>query len=450
MLKATKLKKGLNIKLNGEAKLEMLPSNSSSLFAIRPTDFRSLIPKLSVKVDEYVKAGEPLFFDKANPEILFTSPVSGKIEAINRGERRKILEVVVKKDDGDIDYKDFGTENLSTLKREDIISKMLNSGVWPMLKQRPYGIIANPNDVPKAIFISGFDTAPLAASLDFITQDFAKELQEGINCLNKLCNDNLILSLKAGEKSKTLNGLTNVKKHHFSGKHPAGNVGVQIHHINPINKGDKVWTVNIQDLIIIGRLFLTGKYDARKIIALAGSEVKNPGYYNVISGEEIKSIVDGKISNTNNRIISGNVLTGTKEELNGFLGFYSNQITVIPEGNHYEFLGWAMPGFNKFSASKLFASFLFPNKKYSLDTNYNGERRAFVINGQYEKVVPMDIYPVYLLKAILAKDITQMEQLGIYEVIPEDFALCEFVCTSKIQVQQIMEDGIDIMLKEVG
>lgn len=451
MSKVVKLNKGLDIKLNGEAEKVVKSGGKCMFYAVKPTDFFTLIPRLAVKVGDVVKAGDVLFSDKANPEIKFTSPVSGTVEAINRGERRKLLEVVVKADE-QICYADFGKADVNRLNREEIIAQLLNSGVWPVIVQRPYGIIANPTIQPKAIFVSAFDSSPLAPDYEFVLQEEEKNLQTGFDCLKKLCNANVHLGLKAGSgKDSVFSRLHNVEITYFDGPHPAGNTGVQINHLLPINKGEHVWTVNIQDVAIIGRLFNEGHYDVRKVIALTGSEVSDPAYYSIIHGAQISCLVEGKLKNrTRQRIISGNVLTGTQVNESGFLGYFANQITVIPEGDEYEFLGWAAPGFNKFSASKLFLSFLFPNKHYTLNANLHGERRAFVVSGQYEKVLPMDILPVYLLKAILSEDIDKMEQLGIYEVLPEDLALCEFVCTSKTSVQQILRSGLELMMKETN
>jgi len=451
MSKVIKLKKGLDIQLNGEAEKVVQPGGEITRCALKPTDFRALTPKLTVKVGDKVRAGDVLFIDKTHPEIKFTTPVSGIVEAINRGERRKLLEVVVQAD-AQIQYKDFGKSEVSKLNRDEVINRLLDSGMWALIRQRPYDIIANPQVTPKAIFVSAFDSAPLAPDYDFILKNQEKDLQTGFDCLKKLCNKNANLNLRANTPlTSVFTKLQNVDINYFEGPHPCGNAGIQIHHLNPINKGEHVWVVNIQDVAILGRLFNEGRVDARKTIVLSGSEVSKPQYYQTILGASIAELTKGKLKNTaEQRIISGNVLTGTKVEADGYLGYYDNQITVIPEGNHYEFLGWATPGFNKFSASKLFPSFLCPKKHYTLDTNYHGERRAFVVTGQYEKVFPMDIYPVYLLKAVLAQDIDRMEQLGIYEVVPEDMALCEFVCTSKTPVQKILSEGIELMMKETN
>jgi Na+-transporting NADH:ubiquinone oxidoreductase subunit A len=450
MSKVIKIKRGLDIKLKGKAEKIFEKTDMRDTFALKPTDFSGLTPKLTVKVDDKVKAGSPLFFDKNNQKVLYTSPVSGKVSAINRGERRRIMEVVVEPDDKQ-EYEQFMKSDPTTLSREEIIDNLLKSGIWPAIRQRPYGVVANPEDEPKSIFISAFDSAPLGPDYDFIMQDQEIEFQIGINALKKLTKGKIHLGINDEfPPAKAFANAQNVQQNRFQGKHPAGNVGVQIHHVDPINKGDIIWTVKPQDVVIIGRLFNQGIYDASTIVALAGSEVLNPRYYKTIKGTCIKKMVEGNVTDGFNRYISGNVLSGTKISSNGYLGFYDSQITIIPEGNHYEFIGWAKPGFDKYSNSRAFFSWLSPNKEYRVDTNYHGGERAFVMTGQYEKVCPMDIYPVQLLKSILVEDIDQMEQLGIYEVVEEDFALCEFVCTSKIQVQQILRSGLEMIRREMS
>ncbi len=451
MSKVIRLKKGLDIKMNGEPVKAIEQAIRASFYALKPNDFRALTPRLIIKEGDRVKAGDPLFTDKLYPEVAFTAPVSGTISGIVRGERRRLLGVVIKADD-EIEYKDFGAADVNLLDRNEIVARLLQSGMWPMIRQRPYEVVANPQVTPKAVFVSAFDSAPLSPDYDFILKGQEKDLQTGIDCLKRICNVDVHLGLKANPPAGSIFiKLKNVQFHYFEGPHPAGNVGVQIHHISPISKGEYMWTVNIQDVVLIGRFFNTGYFDARKTIALTGSEVQKPLYCRTILGASIASIIDHRLKNrVEQRVISGNVLTGEKVEESGFLGFFANQVTVIPEGNQYEFLGWAMPGLNKFSATRLFPSFLFPQKRYTLDANYHGEERAFVMTGQYEKVFPMDIYPVFLLKAALAKDIERLEQLGIYEVVPEDMALCEFVCTSKTPVQNILNQAIELMMEEVG
>jgi len=449
MSEVIKIRKGLDIKLKGKAEKIFIRPDPAELYAVKPTDFHNLIPRLTVKVDSSVKAGTPLFYDKYHPEIYFTSPVSGQVTAINRGERRKILEIVIRADT-EIEYETFDMGDPSRMSIKEIKDKILKSGLWPTIRQRPYDVIADPEDMPKAIFISAFDTAPLAPDYDFAVKGCETDFLKGIEALSKLTVGKLHININDEyPASQVFTQPMNVQINRFRGPHPAGNIGIQIHHIDPINKGDIVWYVSPQDVITIGRLFIKGIYDASKVIALAGSEVLKPRYYKIVGGTSIKNMIEKNITDVNNRFISGNVLTGTRIESDGFVGYYDSQITVIPEGDHYELLGWAMPGLKKYSVSRSYWSWLFSNSEYRLDTNLNGGLRAFVVTGQYEKVFPMDIYPVQLLKAILVKDIDLMEKLGIYEVAPEDFALCEFVCTSKIDAQNIVREGLDYMIKEM-
>ena len=444
MSKIIKLSKGLDIRLQGEATMQLADAPMASEYAVSPLDFEGLTPKMLVKVGDTVEAGTPLFFDKKHPEILFTSPVSGTVAAVNRGEKRRILSVVVTADK-EVSYKKFPVLDLASASREQIVELLLESGLWTMFVQRPYGVVASPSDMPKAIFVSAFDSAPLATDYRFALSEDHDALQKGFEVLGHLTEGKVHLSYDAYGRAPQFNG---VELHAFQGKHPAGNVGVQIHHIDPVNKGEKVWTLNIQDVAILGRLFLTGKVDMSRVIAVAGSCVAEPMYYRVIAGASIPSILNGKLSNEHARVISGNVLTGRNVGKEGFLGVNANQITVIPEGDEYELLGWAMPRLQKFSVSRSYFSWLFPSRKYNLDTNLNGGERAFVMNDLYEKYLPMDVYPVHLIKACLANDLDKMENLGIYEVVEEDLALCEFVCPSKIEIQQILRNGINSMIKE--
>lgn len=450
MSSSVKLKKGLDIRIKGGAEKVLATEVQPTYYGVKPVDFPGLTPKLNVKPGDKVLAGTPLFHDKIHPEILFTSPVSGKVLSITRGDRRKLLEIVVEKN-GD-EFIDFGKSDPASLSRGKIKKTLLISGLWPAVRQRPYHIVAHPNDVPKAIFISGFDTAPLAPDYNFIMDNSSATLfRSGINALKKLTDGkiNLVLNGK-GDSSELLKKAAEVEISHFSGPHPAGNVGVHIHHLDPINKGEIAWFVNLQDVVAIGRLFEEGIYNHERIIALTGSEVLHPQYYKVHSGASISDLVKDNVKAVNLRYISGNVLTGARVEPDGYIGYYDSQVTVIPEGDYYEFFGWMMPGIDKFSFSKTFASSLIPQKSFSLDTNLHGGERAFVMTGQYEKVVPMDIYPMQLLKAILAEDIDLMENLGIYEIAEEDFALCEFICPSKIEIQSIVRKGLDLMIKEMN
>ena len=444
MSKIIKLCKGLDIRLQGEAAKTIVNASQSAEYAVSPLDFEGVTPKMLVKVGDTVEAGSPLFFDKKRPEIIFTSPVSGTVAAVNRGEKRKILSVVVTADK-ETAYKQFPSLDLTKASREQIIELLLESGLWTMFVQRPYGVVASPSDKPKAIFVSAFDSAPLATDYDFALAAEQQSLQAGFDVLGRLTDGKVHLSYNACGQVPQIEG---VELHAFKGKHPAGNVGVQINHISPINKGEKVWTLNIQDVAILGRLFLTGKVDMTRVIAVAGSCVAEPKYYRVVAGASVESILGGKLSNEHARVISGNVLTGRNVGKEGFLGVNANMITAIPEGDTYEMLGWAMPRFNKFSVSRAYLSWLMPWRKYNLNTNMNGGERAFVMSDTYGKYLPMDIYPVHLIKACLANDLDKMENLGIYEVIEEDLALCEFVCPSKIEIQQVLRNGINLMMKE--
>jgi len=450
MSKVIKLKKGLDIQIKGGPanNLEIIPKPDT--FAIKPSDFSGLVPKLTVAVGDSVKAGTTLFFDKYHPDIHWVSPVSGVVTAINRGERRKILEVVITADTQNLSEAFLKADPLN-LSAEVIKAELLKSGIWPVIKSRPFGIVANPSDQPKAVFISCFDSSPLAPDYDFVFKDEASTWQTGINALTKLTSGKIHLGLSANKENKIFSQTHGVESTSFQGPHPAGNVGIQIHAVSPLNKGEIVWTVGPQDVIMIGRLFLTGEYDSSRIVALAGSEVKDPKYFKFWMGGKLTSLLTDRIGKKNVRIISGNVLTGKAVTNEGFLGFYDSMVSVIPEGNYYEMLGWALPGLGKYSPSRTFFSWLgSKKKKFVLDANCHGEERAFVLSDEYEKVLPMDILPVYLLKAILANDIDAMEQLGIYEVIEEDLALCEYVCTSKIMVQSVLRKGINSMIKELG
>ncbi len=451
MSKDIRIRKGLDIKLVGEAEKNTVNAIRSNVFAIKPDDFHGIVPKVIAKQGTEVKAGEPLFHSKSNEKILFPSPISGEVVEIVRGAKRKILAFKIL-GDKDQKYADFGAKDVNAMNGDDIKSHLLASGCWPFIKQRPYDVIANPDVAPKAIFISGYATAPLAADYDYVLEGKENELQAAVTALSKLTDGQVHVSI-GKNSSSPLSGLNNISKHTVSGPHPAGNVSVQIAKIDPINKGEVVWVVNPQDLVIIGELLLTGKFNAERTIALAGSSVKNPKYYRTTIGAEVSSMVyDSGVNDEGNiRVISGNVLTGKNVKPDGNLGYYDNSITVIPEGDDYELFGWNKPIFNKISPSRaLTFSWLFPKKKYDLNTNTNGEHRAFVVTGNFESVFPFDIYPLQLLKACAVNDLDAMEQLGMYEIAPEDFALTEFICVSKQPHQEIIREGLDLMLKEIG
>jgi len=450
MTKIIKLKKGLNIPLKGKPLDFWISSDPVAEVGICPDDFISLTPKPLIKENEKIKAGSPLFFDKDRPEIIISSPVSGTVKQILRGPKRKIEYFIIEAD-ANIEYDDrFSSINFDSLSPEEIKDFLLKSGLWAFLKQRPYNIIPDPNKKPEAIFISAFDTAPLAPDMEIILKDEAKYMQAAINIFKKLIDVPIFVGLKAN-KNSVFEQMKGININYFGGPHPAGNVGIQIHHIRPINKGEIIWTIRPEDLVIIGKYIINKKYDASRIIAITGSQIKQTGYVKTILGANVNSFLkDENIIDTNNRFITGNVLTGRKIDRNGYLGFFDRMISVIPEGNKYEFLGWALPGFNKFSLSRTFFSWLNKKKEYVIDTNYHGGERAYVVTGQYEQVLPMDIFPQYLVKAAIVKDIDKLEKLGIYEVVEEDMALCEFVCTSKIEVQKIIREALDLIRKEMS
>ena len=444
------LKKGLDLPIEGAAVQQTKKVIVPDVVAVKPTDFRGLVPKLLVREGDKVLAGTPVMADKMSQNILFASPVSGVVEKVVRGEKRKLLEVRIKAD-AQQEYVDYGVKNVADMTADQIKEALLSAGLWPAINQRPYGIIANPQIKPKAIFVSAFNTAPLAADTEFVLKDEFNNIQTAINALNKLTDGGVHLSFNAENYSGTpFHRLENVIQHTFEGKHPAGNVGVQIHHISPIRKGETVWTVSLLMLAAIGKLFTTGKYDVKRKIAVTGPMAIEPAYVEAYPGIAIKDLKDFYDPSLDLRYISGDVLTGTNVGKGGFLGFFDNQVSILEEGDKYEMFGWAKP-FRPalFSTSRTYFSWLTPNKKYNMDTNLHGGPRAFVVNDVYSKVLPMDLYPVHLFKACLANDIDKMEKLGIYEVLEEDLALCEYVCPSKIDIQQIITDGISLMLKEM-
>ena len=449
MSKDIRIKKGLDIKLIGAAEKTTSQSNLSSVYGIMPEDFHGIIPKLIAREGVSVKAGEAIFLSKDDERILFPSPVSGKLIEVIRGARRKILAVKIAAD-GKQEYQDFGKKDASKMSAEEVKNHLFTSGCWPFIKQRPFDVVANPNQTPKAIFISAYASAPLAADLDYTLAGKEFELQTAITAISKLTSGKVHVSVSANSSSP-LAKLSGIELHKVSGPHPSGNVGTQIAKINPINKGEVVWVVTPQDLVIIGELLLTGNFNATRIIALTGSRFSKPHYVSAIIGASIADITKNNLVNDNTRIISGNVLSGTQVKEDNFIGYYDNQITAIPEGDDYEFFGWNKPVFDKISTSRAFTfSWLNPNKKYDLTTNTNGEHRAFVVTGSYEQVFPLDIYPMQLLKAFMYKDLDEMEALGGYEVAPEDFALTEFICVSKQPHQKIIREGLDLMRQELG
>lgn len=450
MSQTIKLKKGFDINLAGKAAQKIADNKRPDTYALKPTDFPGMTrPKLHVAEGDNVKAGSPVLYDKLTPEINYTAPVSGEVVEIKRGAKRKILEIKILADK-EISHESFNkysNSDLSALSREDAQAQMLESGVWPNIVQRPFGIVANPADTPKSIFISTFDTHPLAPDYGFILQNDSQAFQAGVTVLKKFTSGEVHINVDGkSEISPVFSSVEGAKVNKVSGPHPAGNVGVQIHHLDPIGKGDIVWTINPAGVVQLGKLFLEGIYDAARTIVVAGSEIKTPQYYKTFQGACIDKFLEGNLNSEHVRAISGNVLTGERIDLSGYVGYYSNQLTVIPEGDYHEMLGWIKPS-NRLSFHRSFGlfSFLNPKKEHVMDTNTRGEERAFVISGVFEQVTPMDILPTYLIKAIMAEDYEDMEGLGIFEVVEEDLALCEFVDVSKHNIQEIVRNGINLI-----
>lgn len=453
MSKNIVLKKGLNIPITGESDLFVSKTINPGIAAVQPTEFKGLLPRLLVKEGDAVLCGSPVIADKKNADILLTSPVSGKVKEIVRGEKRKLLAVLIESDDEQKDF-DFGAKNVDKLTAEEIKSAIMAAGLWPFLVQRPYGILADPQAQPRSIFCSAFNTAPLAADVEFCYADKFKAIQTGVNALNKLTEGGVHVSLNADNASSTVFArLENAVLHFFQGKHPAGTVGVQIANICPIRKNEVVWTVSLAGLAAIGALFNTGKLKLRRKVAVCGPMAIQPSYVETVPGMPMTDIA-GYYGSTadETRFISGDVLSGKNVGQNGYLGFRDDQITLIREGRDRELFGWIRPiRYKQFSTDHCYFSWLMPWRKYNMDTNLHGGPRAFLMNDSYySKVLPMDLFPIYLAKACLAGDIDKMEKFGIYEVLPEDLALCEFVDPSKNDIQDMIEKGIDLMLKEMA
>lgn len=448
MANVIKIKKGLDINLKGKASEVLLNGGKSETYAIVPDFYSGVLPKVVAKVGDKVKAGSVLMIDKNRPEIKFVSPVSGEVTAVNRGAKRKVLSIVVTPD-AQIEYEEFGKKNVASLKGDEVKEAMLNAGMWPFVMQRPYDIVATPGETPRDIFVSAFYSAPLAPDFNYLVKGQEADFQTGLDALAKLTTGKVYVGIRKGSAVQQVKGVELVE---IEGPHPAANASVLINHTKPINKGETVWTVDPANVIIIGRLFNKGIADFSRKVVITGSETKEQGYVQAISGCTIKSLIGGRIAtDAHIRIISGNVLTGTKVTMEDYLGAYDNQITVIPEGDEtHEFLGFAMPRTDQYSMSHSYFSWLMGKKEYVLDARIKGGKRAMIMSNEYDKVFPLDIYPEYLLKAIIAFDIDKMENLGIYEVAPEDFALCEFVDTSKIELQKIVRDGLTLLYKEMN
>lgn len=448
MANLIKLRKGLDINLKGKAAAEVVAVKEPGFYALCPDDFTGVTPKVVVKEQEYVMAGGPLFIDKNHPEVQFVSPVSGVVTSVERGARRKVLSITVEAAQ-EQDYEEFGKENVSKMDAVSVKVALLKSGMFAFIKQRPYDIVADPTVAPRAIFVSAFDTNPLAPDFELALKGEEANFQTGLDALAKIAKT--YLSISVNQKAAALTQAKNVTLTVFDGPHPAGNVGVQINNIAPINKGETVWTIDPQAVIFIGRLFNTGHVDLTRLVAVTGSEVKKPSYCKLKVGALLTNVFAGNVSTDKNlRYISGNVLIGKQITANGFLGAFHSQVTVIPEGDDvHEMLGWIMPRFDQFSTSHSYFSWLMGKKEYTLDARVKGGERHMIMSNEYDRVLPMDIMPEYLIKAIIAGDIDRMEALGIYEVAPEDFALCEFVCSSKMELQRIVREGLDMLRREM-
>lgn len=447
MANRIKIKKGLQIPLLGVSEETLRGKITSEFVRICPEDFQGITPKLAVKVGDTVKAGTALFYEKNHADMLFASPVSGVITEIERGAKRRILNIVIKADSSN-QYEDFGPKKIASLSSEEVKRSILDAGIWFLIRQRPYDVVANPGKQPRDIFVTGFDSAPLAPSYDFLLNGQEAELQAGLDALAKLTTGKVYLSISTKTKHKGLRDANNVVITEFDGPHPAGNVGVQINRLKPVNRGETVWTMNALDVVIIGRLFNKGIVDLTRTIALTGSEVKQSGYYQMMIGTALKPLFSNNVTDgISLRYISGNPLTGRKIDENGVLRAYDAQVTVIPEGDDVdEAFGWASLSPNRYSAGGTYARV---KKAYRIDARLKGGPRAIIVSNEYDKVFPMDIYPEQLLKAIIAFNIDKMEALGIYEVAPEDFALCEFVDTSKLELQHIVRTGLEMLRKEM-
>ena len=488
------IRKGLDLPIGGAAEPRLTDARSITTYAVKPTDFVGLTPRLAVEEGDMVCVGDALFVDKYDERIRFGSPVSGQVKAIVKGEKRKLLEVVIEADSKSAGSAGSDCKSSPTLQKpqtaEEIKAAMLQCGLWTMLRQRPFGTVAHPDDKPKAFFVSAFDSAPLAPDYDFVMQGKEEWLKNGLEALTQLTEGKVHVCFRPGQmlaeqldcfvpsKSSDSTLVNDAKRrveiHYVKGPHPSGNIGTQIAHIDPINKGEIVWTMNLQDVAVLGELVTTGIYNPEKVIAVAGPNIKNPHYYRVKAGACLAEITKAQLlyndyprinadnATNGNRIISGDILSGTQIAANGFLGAYDDLVSIIPEGDYYDFMGWLMPGFRKFSFSRTFLSGFMPKSTFKplgmklprfenlwkFDTNTHGDVRPLVITDNFERVFPFDIYPTQLIKACIVGDIDLMENLGIYEVEPEDFALCEFIDTSKTDIQAIIREALEKLRKE--
>ncbi|GAB6975466.1 Na(+)-translocating NADH-quinone reductase subunit A [Prevotella falsenii] len=448
MTEQIRLRKGLDIKLKGRAEKKTMPLELSKLYAVVPGDFVGVTPKMTVKVGDHVKAGETLFVNKISEEVRFASPVSGVVKSIERGDRRKILYVSIEADNEQT-FADFGVKDIQTLDGEGVKKALLEAGLFGYINQLPYAVSTTPDTEPKAIFVSALRDKPLQGDFEYELEGQEEAFRTGLTALSKIAK--VYLSIGVRQNSKALVEAKNVELTVFDGPCPAGNVGVQVNHLSPVNKGEVVWTVDPTAVIFFGRLFQTGKVDLTRVVAVAGSKIKEPAYVKALVGTPIKDIVAGRLTTTEHvRILNGNPLTGTIADDNSFLGAHISEVVAMPEGDDVdEMAGWIMPRLNDFSTSRSYFSWLFGKKKeYDLDARIKGGKRNIIMSGEYDSVLPMDIYGEYLIKAIITGNIDKQEQLGIYEVSPEDFALAEFVDSSKQPLQQIVREGLNTLRKE--
>ena len=448
MANVIKLRKGLDINLKGKSAKQKFSVKAAAQYALVPDDFVGMTPKVVVREGDKVKAGDALFVNKKQTDVKFASPVSGVVQAVVRGDRRKVLRVVVEADK-DQQYVDFGQKQVASLDGDAVVKALLEAGLFGYINQLPYAVSTTPDQKPRAVFVSALRDMPLAGDFEYELQGNEEDFQTGLTALSKVAP--VYLGIGAKQTSKALTEAKDVEVNVFDGPCPAGNVGVQVNNIAPVNKGEVVWTVDPTAVIFFGRLFRTGKVDLRRLVAVAGSEITKPEYAEVLVGQPIADLLEGRLAAKNHvRIINGNPLTGRKATMDDFVGGHTSEITVIPEGDNVdEMLGWILPRTNDFSVSRSYFSWLFgKNKEYALDARVKGGERHMIMSGEYDKVLPMDIYAEYLIKAIIAGDIDRMEQLGIYEVAPEDFAVAEFVDSSKLELQHIVRQGLDMLRKE--
>lgn len=448
MANVIKLRKGLDINLKGKAAKQKFSVKAAAQYALVPDDFVGMTPKVVVREGDKVKAGDALFVNKKQTDVKFASPVSGVVQAVVRGDRRKVLRVVVEADK-DQQYVDFGQKQVASLDGDAVVKALLEAGLFGYINQLPYAVSTTPDQKPRAVFVSALRDMPLAGDFEYELQGNEEDFQTGLTALSKVAP--VYLGIGAKQTSKALTEAKDVEVNVFDGPCPAGNVGVQVNNIAPVNKGEVVWTVDPTAVIFFGRLFRTGKVDLRRLVAVAGSEITKPEYAEMLVGQPIADLLEGRLAAKDHvRIINGNPLTGRKATMDDFVGGHTSEITVIPEGDNVdEMLGWILPRTNDFSVSRSYFSWLFgKNKEYALDARVKGGERHMIMSGEYDKVLPMDIYAEYLIKAIIAGDIDRMEQLGIYEVAPEDFAVAEFVDSSKLELQHIVRQGLDMLRKE--